>query len=59
MKRHKIVLPKGICKDLTDLQFDSLIDIALKLEPLWENAIGEHWKNRIDKALLKALYKKM
>jgi 3-deoxy-alpha-D-manno-octulosonate 8-oxidase len=59
MTRYKIVLPKGICKDLTELQFDTMIDIALKLEPLWENAIGKDWKNTIDKALLKALYKKM
>ena len=59
MNRHKIVLPKGICKDLTDLQFDSLIEIALKLEPLWENAIGKNWKNTIDKGLIKGLYKKM
>ena len=59
MAKHKIVLPSGVCKDLTEVQFDSMIDIALKLEPLWENAIGKDWKNTIDKALLKALYKKM
>jgi 3-deoxy-alpha-D-manno-octulosonate 8-oxidase len=59
MAKHKIVLPSGVCKDLTEVQFDSMIDIALKLELLWENAIGKDWKNTIDKALLKALYKKM
>ena len=59
MAKHKISLPVGICKDLNESQFDIMIDIALKLEPLWENAIGKDWKNKINDELLKALYEKM
>ena len=36
-----------------------MIDIAMNLEPLWKNALGENWKDTIDKKSLKEIYKKM
>ena len=56
---NNIELPKGLCADLDDEQFDIMIDIALSLEPLWENALGPHWKSKISRKDLLALYKKM
>ena len=47
------------CADLEDYQFDTMIDVALSLEPLWENAVGKNWKNTITRKKLKELYKKM
>ena len=35
---------KGLCAHLTDKEFDIMIDVALSLGPLWENAIGKDWK---------------
>ena len=58
-EKHHIDLPQGICADLTDNEFDVMIDIALSLEPLWENAIGKNWKKTITREKLKNLYKKM
>lgn len=57
--KHNILLPKGVCSNLTKKQFDSMIDIALSLEPLWENALGKDWKIKITRSLLKDLYSKM
>jgi 3-deoxy-alpha-D-manno-octulosonate 8-oxidase len=57
--KHNITLPQGICKDLSDKEFDIMINVALSLEPLWENAIGKQWKKIITRDKLKALYKKM
>jgi 3-deoxy-alpha-D-manno-octulosonate 8-oxidase len=57
--KHNISIPKGICAHLTDKQFDVMIDVALSLEPLWENAIGKDWKCTITRSLLKDLYSKM
>jgi 3-deoxy-alpha-D-manno-octulosonate 8-oxidase len=57
--KHNIILPKGICADLSDEQFDVMIKVALSLEPLWENAIGKNWKHVITYDKLKALYQKM
>lgn len=59
MEKHKIELPKGICSELEDHQFEIMIDVALSLEPLWENAIGKNWKNKITRSKLKTLYQKM
>ena len=58
-KQHNIQLPQGICADLSDNQFDVMIDVALGSVPLWENAIGKNWKQVITRDKLKALYQKM
>lgn len=57
--KHNISLPKGLCADLSDREFDIMIDVAFSLEPLWENAMGKHWKKTITREKLKALYQKM
>ena len=56
---HNIEIPQGICSQLEDYQFDIMIDVALSLEPLWENAIGKNWKETMTRERLKALYQKM
>lgn len=57
--KHHIELPQGICADLSNEEFDTMIDVALSLEPLWENAIGKNWKQSITRDRLKELYQKM
>ncbi len=59
VKKHNITIPKGICKDLTDEQFNIMIDVALSLEPLWENAIGKDWKTIMTKEKLRSMYELM
>ncbi len=57
--KHNIELPQGICANLSDKEFNIMIDVALSLEPLWENAIGKQWKKTITRETLRALYQKM
>ncbi|WP_230080316.1 iron-containing alcohol dehydrogenase family protein [Winogradskyella marina] len=57
--KHNIEIPQGICADLDEDQFDTMIDVALSLEPLWENAIGKNWKTIMTRQKLLELYKKM
>lgn len=59
VKKHGIDLPKGICDNLSDREFDTMIKVALSLEPLWENALGKNWKKIITPKKLKELYQKM
>ena len=59
MQKHAIKLPTGICANLTDAELDTMIAVALGLEPLWENALGKHWEKVITSKKLKALYLKM
>jgi len=58
-QKHNIQLPTGLCANLDDEDFDVMINIAIGLEPLWENAIGKNWKKTITREKLKALYQKM
>ena len=58
-KKHNIQLPRGICADLSADDFDTMIDISLSLEPLWENALGKNWKKLATPKKIKELYKKM
>jgi len=58
-KKHHIELPQGLCTDLDDDDFNTMIDVAIALEPLWENALGKQWKQKITKEKLKSLYQKM
>ncbi len=57
--KHQIELPQGICSALSDDEFNTMIDVAMSLEPLWENAIGKNWKQSITRDRLKELYQKM
>src|SRR5690606_33352526 len=56
---HGIKIPQGICSQLEDYQFDIMIDVALGLEPLWENALGKNWKQTATREKLRSLYEKM
>lgn len=57
--KHNIDLPQGICANLTEAQYNTMIDIALSLEPLWENALGPDWATIMTRDKLHALYSKM
>jgi 3-deoxy-alpha-D-manno-octulosonate 8-oxidase len=57
--KYNIQLPQGLCANLSNDEFDVMINVALSLEPLWENAIGKDWKKTITAQVLRALYEKM
>ena len=57
--KHHIELPEGICANLADEEFNTMIDISLSLEPLWENALGKNWKKIMTREKLRVLYQKM
>ncbi len=58
-QKHNIQLPKGICSGLTNNDFDIMINVALGLVPLWENALGSEWRNIITPEKLKSIYQKI
>jgi 3-deoxy-alpha-D-manno-octulosonate 8-oxidase len=59
MTKHNIQLPKGICKELTNNDFDIMINVALGLEPLWENALGKEWRNIMTPEKLRSIFRKI
>ncbi len=49
-------IPQGICKGLTDQQFDTMINVSLGMKPLWENALGSNWEKIMTRDKLRKLY---
>ena len=54
--KHNIRLPKGICGELTNDDFEIMINVALSLVPLWENALGKEWRTIITPEKLRSIY---
>jgi len=52
-------IPQGICANLTDEQFDTMMNVSLGMKPLWENALGKDWEKIMTREKLRALYEKL
>lgn len=59
VEKNQIEIPVGICKGLTEEQFDTMIGVSLGMKPLWENALGKDWEKIMTKEKLRALYDKL
>jgi 3-deoxy-alpha-D-manno-octulosonate 8-oxidase len=59
VEKNKIEIPVGICANLTETQFDEMINISLSLKPLWENALGSNWESIMTREKLRSLYGKL
>jgi 3-deoxy-alpha-D-manno-octulosonate 8-oxidase len=57
--RWNIDLPRNLTADLNDNQMEKMVDVALVLEPLWENALGKDWKAIMTREKIRALYRRM
>jgi 3-deoxy-alpha-D-manno-octulosonate 8-oxidase len=59
VEKNGIDIPAGICKGLSDEQFDTMINVSLGMKPLWENALGKDWEKIMTREKLRALYEKL
>ncbi|MDE3234373.1 MAG: iron-containing alcohol dehydrogenase [Bacteroidota bacterium] len=59
VEKNKIDIPVGICKGLSNEQFDTMINVSLGMKPLWENALGKDWEKIMTREKLRALYEKL
>ncbi len=59
IEKHAIDLPQGVCKNLSDSDFETMISVSLGMEPLWENALGKDWYNKINPEKLRTIYEKI
>ena len=59
VEKNRIDIPQHITKDLTDEQFNAMIDVSLVMKPLWENALGKDWEKVMTRDRLRALYEKL
>ncbi len=58
-QKHNIKLPTGICANLDDREFDTMISVAMSMVPLWENALGKDWRKVITPEKLETIYRKI
>ena len=56
VEKNKIDIPEGICKGLSEDQFDTMINVSLGMKPLWENALGKDWEKIMTRGKLRELY---
>lgn len=59
VRKHNIHIPKGITKDVDAAGMDKMIDVALSLDPLWENALGKDWKSIMTRDKARELFQRM
>jgi 3-deoxy-alpha-D-manno-octulosonate 8-oxidase len=59
MENHDIHLPRNLMAGIENDKLEKMVDVALVLEPLWENALGADWKQIMTRDKIKELYQKM
>jgi len=59
VEKNNIDIPQGICKGLSDQQFEAMIDVSMVMKPLWENALGKDWEKIMTRERLRKLYEKL
>ena len=59
VEKNQIDIPQNICANLTDEEFDKMIDVSLGMKPLWENALGKDWEKQVTRQTLRKLYEQL
>ena len=59
VEKHAITLPRGLTKGLSEQQLNEMIRVALSLDPLWENALGPAWREKMPPERVRELYLRM
>lgn len=59
VEKNNIDIPQGICSNLTEEQFETMMNVSLGMKPLWENALGKNWEKIMTRQKLRELYGKL
>jgi 3-deoxy-alpha-D-manno-octulosonate 8-oxidase len=59
VKKNRIEIPQHITRGLTNDQFETMIDVAMGMKPLWENALGADWEKKMTRGRLRELYEQL
>lgn len=59
VEKFQVEIPKNVCSDLSDDEMNKMVQVALSLAPLWENALGKNWKEKMNEKTVRELYEKM
>ena len=59
LEKNGIELPQGVCANLTDHDLETMVQVALGMAPLWENALGPDWESQVSPELIAGIYRKI
>jgi 3-deoxy-alpha-D-manno-octulosonate 8-oxidase len=59
VRKNHVEIPHGICKGLSEEEFDTMINVSLGMKPLWENALGKNWEQIMTRQKLRELYERL
>jgi len=59
LDRAGVTLPSGVTAGLAEEDMERMIDVALSLAPLWENALGTGWREEMPRDRLRRLFQRM
>ncbi|NLN33339.1 MAG: iron-containing alcohol dehydrogenase [Flavobacteriaceae bacterium] len=59
VEKFEVEIPKNICVNLSDDEMNKMVEVALELHPLWENALGKNWREKINEKTIRELYERM
>lgn len=59
MEKTGTDIPRGLTADISDEQMETMITVALGLDPLWENCLGKDWKSIMTRDKARSLFRRM
>lgn len=59
VEKFQVEIPQNICSYLSDEDMNKMVQVALNLVPLWENALGKNWREKMNEKTVRELYEKM
>ncbi len=59
LAHNNVKLPRKLTAGLPPEKMEKMIDVALSLDPLWENALGLDWKKVMTRDRVRELYERM
>jgi 3-deoxy-alpha-D-manno-octulosonate 8-oxidase len=54
-----VEIPRGLAADLPAAKLDKMVEVSLGMAPLWQNVLGDEWKNLMTPERVRALYGRM
>jgi 3-deoxy-alpha-D-manno-octulosonate 8-oxidase len=59
IRKHQITLPKNLTKTLDDATITAMANVSIRLEHMWNHAIGTDWKSKVTLDTVKDLFKRL
>jgi len=59
LEKHQIQLPTDLSKNWSNETIAAMAEVAWNLPHMWRHAVGEDWQDRMNKADIEALFRRM